>query len=216
MHLQTASSLARWGLTRTDRKGIMETLDRPTSGQNETKTYLAGLLLKTGQGNHEAFTEFYRLTSARVFGVVRRVVVDPELSEEVTQETFMLVWQDAGKYNPDLGSPTGWLVTIAHRKAVDKVRSRQSSANRDARWAAAGWKHPFDEVGESVTDRMEALHVFDSLTVLSPLQRESILLAYFGCLTYREVAEKLSVPLPTIKSRIRDGLTQLRTQYETA
>lgn len=192
----------------------METLSCTASGPDETRTYLAGLLLKTGQGNHEAFTEFYRFTSRRVFGAVRRVIVDPEISEEVTQEIFILVWQDAGKYNPALGSPIGWLVTIAHRKAVDRVRSRQSSANRDAKWAVAGWKHPFDEVAESVTDNIEALHVLDSLTSLTPLQRESILLAYFGCLTYREVAEKLSVPLPTIKSRIRDGLTQLRTQYE--
>ncbi|MEW1809044.1 ECF RNA polymerase sigma factor SigK [Pseudarthrobacter sp. NPDC080039] len=192
----------------------METLDRQPSGQDETRIYLAGLLLKTGQGNHEAFTEFYRLASPRVFGVVRRVVLDPHLSEEVMQEIFMLVWQNAGKYNPALGSPIGWLVTIAHRKAVDKVRSRQSSTHRDARWAAAEWKHPFDEVGESVTDGMEACQVFDSLTALSPLQRESILLAYFGCLTYREVAEKLSVPLPTIKSRIREGLSRLRTQYD--
>lgn len=206
--------MARWGLTRTDRKDIMETLGRPTSGQDETRTYLAGLLLKTGHGDHEAFTEFYHLTSSRVFGVVSRVVLDPHLSEEVMQEIFILVWQNAGKYNPDLGSPTGWLVTIAHRKAVDKVRSRQSSTDRDTRWAETGWKHPFDEVAESVTHSMEALQVFDSLAVLSVLQRESILLAYFGCLTYREVAEKLSVPLPTIKSRIRDGLTRLRAQYD--
>lgn len=193
----------------------METLDRPTSGHDEIRTYLADLLLKTGRGNHEAFTEFYRLTSPRVFGVVRRVVLDPDLSEEVMQEVFVLVWQNAGRYNPDLGSPTGWLMTIAHRKAVDKVRSWQSSTNRDARWAEAEWQHPFDEVAESVTDSMEALQVFDSMAVLSALQRESIVLAYFGCLTYREVAEKLSVPLPTIKSRIRGGLTRLRIQFDT-
>ncbi|MDQ0213569.1 RNA polymerase sigma-70 factor (ECF subfamily) [Arthrobacter bambusae] len=192
----------------------METLDRSASSPNESRAYLAGLLLKTGQGNHEGFTEFYRLTSPRVFGVVRRVVLDPEISEEVTQEIFILVWQDADKYNPDLGSPIGWLLTIAHRKAVDRVRSRQSSTNRDARWAAAAWKPLIDEVAESVTDSMETLHVFDSLTALSPLQRESILLAYFGCLTYSEVAERLSTPIPTIKSRIRDGLKRLRVQYE--
>lgn len=194
----------------------METLDRPPSGQDEARTFLAGLLVEAAGGNHEAFSEFYRLTSPRVFSVVRRVVRDPELSEEVVQEVFLLVWQNADRYNPALGSPFAWLVTMAHRKAVDKVRSWQSSADRDARWATAEWEHPFDEVGEAVTNRMEVRQVSEALTVLSPLQRESILLAYFGSLTYREVAEKLSVPLPTIKSRIRDGLSRLRAQLDVA
>lgn len=192
----------------------METLDRPPFGQDEAETFLAGLLGEAAEGNHEAFSDFYRLTSPRVFSVVRRVLRDPELSEEVMQEVFLLVWQNAAKYNSALGSPHAWLVTIAHRKAVDKVRSWQSSADRDARWATAEWKQPFDEVGEVVTDRMEVRQVSEALTALSPLQRESILLAYFGSLTYREVAEKLAVPLPTIKSRIRDGLSRLRTQLD--
>ncbi|GGI00765.1 sigma-70 family RNA polymerase sigma factor [Arthrobacter liuii] len=182
----------------------------------EDPTYLTGLLQETGEGCHEAFTEFYRRTSRRVFGVVRRVVVDPGLSEEVTQEVFIVVWQDASKYDCVLGSPTAWLFTIAHRKAVDKVRSHQSSINRDARWAAASWTRPDDEVATSFTDRMEALQLMDSLAALSPLQREAIVLAYFGSLTYREVAESLSEPLPTIKSRIRDGLKHLRGQLEPA
>lgn len=177
---------------------------------------LAGLLRETGQGSHQAFEEFYRRTSRRVFGMVRRVVVDPGLSEEVTQEVFIVVWRDAGAYDPALGSPTTWLLTIAHRKAVDKVRSHQSSTNRDARWASASWSRPYDEVTTSALDRMDALHLRDSLAALSPLQREAILLAYFGSLTYREVAERLSKPLPTIKSRIRDGLKQLRGQLDPA
>lgn len=179
-------------------------------------TCLIGLLRETGQGSHQAFEEFYRRTSRRVFGMVRRVVVDPGLSEEVTQEVFIVVWRDAGAYDPALGSPTTWLLTIAHRKAVDKVRSHQSSINRDARWASAAWSRPYDEVTTSALDRMDALHLRDSLAALSPLQREAILLAYFGSLTYREVAERLSKPLPTIKSRIRDGLEQLRRQLDPA
>ena len=177
---------------------------------------LAGLLRETGQGSHQAFEEFYRRTSRRVFGMVRRVVVDPGLSEDVTRDVFIGVWRDAGTYDPALGSPTTWLLTIAHRKAVDKVRSHQSSTNRDARWASASRSRPCDEVTTSALDRMNALHLRDSLAALSPLQREAILLAYFGPLTYREVAEKLSKPLPTIKSRIRDGLKQLRGQLDPA
>lgn len=194
----------------------MDTQDRYTPAAEDTATYLAGLLQETGEGCHEAFTDFYRRTSRRVFGVVRRVVVDPGLSEEVTQEVFIVVWQDASKYDPSQGSPTAWLLTIAHRRAVDKVRSHQSSTNRDARWAAVSWTSPYDEVATSFIDRMEALQLMDSLAVLTPLQREAIVLAYFGPLTYREVAERLAKPLPTIKSRIRDGLKQLRGELEPA
>ncbi|GAC1490951.1 MAG: sigma-70 family RNA polymerase sigma factor [Pseudarthrobacter sp.] len=194
----------------------MDTNDRYAPASEDPAHYLAALLYKTGLGCHEAFTQFYVRTSRRVFGVVRRVVVDPGLSEEVAQEVFVAVWQDASKYDPVLGSPTAWLLTIAHRRAVDKVRSHQNSTNRDARWAAASWTRPYDEVSDSFTDRMEVLQLMDSLAAISPLRREAIVLAYFGPLTYREVAERLSEPLPTIKSRIRDGLKQLRRQLEPA
>ncbi|GAC1484165.1 MAG: sigma-70 family RNA polymerase sigma factor [Pseudarthrobacter sp.] len=197
-------------------EGTMDTNDRYAPAPEDPAHYLAALLYKTGLGCHEAFTQFYVRTSRRVFGVVRRVVVDPGLSEEVAQEVFVAVWQDASKYDPVLGSPTAWLLTIAHRRAVDKVRSHQNSTNRDARWAAASWTRPYDEVSDSFTDRMEVLQLMDSLAAISPLQREAIVLAYFGPLTYREVAERLSEPLPTIKSRIRDGLKQLRKQLEPA
>lgn len=182
----------------------------PSPTHEDSETSLTGLLRETGEGSDRAFTEFYRRTSRRVFGLVRRVVLDPGLSEEVTQEVFIVVWRDAAKFDPVQGTPTAWLLTIAHRKAVDKVRSHQSSTNRDARWASSSWTRPYDEVATSSLDRMETLQLMDSLAALSALQREAIVLAYFGSLTYREVAERLSKPLPTVKSRIRDGLQQLR------
>lgn len=186
----------------------------PDSGDSAGR--LIGLLQEIGQGRHEAFSEFYRLTSRWVFGVVRRVVLDRGLSDEVTQEVFIVVWRDAAAYDPALGSPSGWLLTITHRRAVDRIRSRQSSTNRDAPWASASWSRPYDQVDASSMERMDALQLRDSLAALPPLQREAIVLAYFGPLTYREVAERLSKPLPTIKSRIRDGLKQLREQLEPA
>lgn len=187
-----------------------------TPSPQERDTNLIGLLQATGQGSEKAFTEFYELTAPKVFGLARRVVLDSGLAEEVTQEVFIVVWQDAATYDPAKGRPTTWLLTIAHRKAVDKVRSHQSSNTRDSRWAAASWRRPYDEVATSFLDRMERLQLMDSLAVLSPLQREAIVLAYFGSLTYREVADRLSKPLPTIKSRIRDGLNLLRKQLEPA
>ncbi|MEC5179268.1 ECF RNA polymerase sigma factor SigK [Arthrobacter sp. CG_A4] len=177
---------------------------------------LAGLLRSTAQGDPDSFTDFYRRTSARVHGLVRRVLVDPGLSEEVTQEIFLGVWQDAGKFDHALGSPLGWLMTIAHRRAVDRVRSYQSSTNRDERWASASHVVAHDEVAETVAGRIESRALLASISALPALQRESIALAYFGCLTYREVAERLAAPLPTVKSRIRDGLRLLRVELETA
>lgn len=181
----------------------------------DSRDVLAALIVQIASGDHAAFTEFYRHTSRRVFGTVRRILLDPALSEEVAQEVFIDVWQHASKYQPAIGSPAAWLMTIAHHKAVDKVRSHQSSANRDGRWAAANHSIAYDEVLESVTSRSESRELMKCLTRLSEVQREAIVLAYFGCLTYREVAERLSKPLPTIKTRIRDGLQQLRAQVVT-
>ncbi len=177
---------------------------------------LAHLLERTAQGDHEAFSDFYGQTSARVFGLVRRVLLDRELSEDVTQEVYVMVWQTASKYSPMAGSPMAWLMTIAHRRAVDRVRSHHSSQIRDRRWAGHTGNMPYDVVSETVIDRMDAQTLHRSLGCLSALQREAIVLAYLGSLTYRQVAEQLATPLPTIKSRIRSGLTRLRTELEPA
>ena len=177
---------------------------------------LARLLGRTAQGDHQAFSDFYGQTSARVFGLVRRVLIDHELSEEVTQEVFIVVWQTSSKYSPTAGSPMAWLMTIAHRRAVDRVRSPHSSQIRDRRWAGHTGNMPYDVVSETVINRMEAQSLHRSLGCLSALQHEAIVLAYLGCLTYQQVAEQLATPLPTIKSRIRAGLTRLRAELEPA
>lgn len=191
------------------------TKEHVLSPRDERENLLAGLLLQTAAGDQEAFSEFYRRTSRQVTALVLRVVIDRELGEEVVQEVFLVVWQDAGKYRQTLGTPTAWLMTIAHRRAVDTVRSNQSSRNRDDRWARTA-SLTYDGVLQSVTDKMDARMLVASLSCLSALQRESIVLAYFGCLTYREIADRLSVPLPTIKSRIRDGVQRLRAHLDPA
>jgi RNA polymerase sigma-70 factor (ECF subfamily) len=187
----------------------------PPLRADESRQPLADLLLRIADGDHVAFADFYALTSREVFGRIRRVVIDLHLSEEVTREVFIVVWRDAVKYAPSLGSPTAWLMMIAHRRAVDTVRSSQSSRNRDDRWAVAG-AGSGDTVGDTVAQRSDAVSVMSSLACLSVLQREAIELAYFGCLTYREVSEKLAIPLPTVTSRIRDGLQKLRLHLEPA
>jgi RNA polymerase sigma-70 factor (ECF subfamily) len=172
---------------------------------------LAGLLARIAGGDQAAFAEFYQLTSRRVFGMARRVLIDPELSEDTTQEVFLQVWQNAAKFNPEAGSPMSWLMTISHRRAVDKVRSAQSATDREAKYGASSQDVDHDSVSAEVDSKLEAEAVVRCLETLTDTQQESVRLAYYGGLTYREVAERLNAAVPTIKSRIRDGLIRLKT-----
>ena len=172
---------------------------------------LVALLEQIAAGDQAAFAEFYELTSRRVFGMARRVLIDVELSEDTTQEVFLQVWQNASKFNPEAGSPLAWLMTISHRRAVDKVRSSQSSTDREAKYGASSQDIDHDSVSDEVGSRLEAEAVVRCLGTLTDTQQESVRLAYYGGLTYREVAEKLNAAVPTIKSRIRDGLIRLKT-----
>ena len=172
---------------------------------------LAQLLARIAQGDQASFAEFYRLTSRRVFGMARRVLIDPELSEDTVQEVFLQVWQNAARFDPASGSPLAWLMTISHRRAVDRVRSSQSATDREARYGATSQDIDHDSVSDEVDSRLEAEAVVRCLGTLTETQQESVRLAYYGGLTYREVAEKLNAAIPTIKSRIRDGLIRLKT-----
>ena len=181
------------------------------TGEPEERDALVRLLQLTADGDRSAFAQLYQLTSKRVFGMARRVLVDPDLAEDTTQETYLQVWQAAAKFDPAAGSPLAWLMTIAHRRAVDKVRSTQSATDREARYGATSQMIEHDDVVDTVSSRLEAESVVRCLDTLTETQRESVRLAYYGGLTYREVAEKLGAAVPTIKSRIRDGLLRLKT-----
>ena len=166
-------------------------------------------LRQAGRGEQEAFSRFYDLTAAMVHGVILRVVRDPGMAEEVTQEVFVEIWRLAPRYDPSRGSAKSWAATIAHRRAVDRVRSEESRRRReeaDGRGEAAA----FDSVSETVGDDLERDRVTKALTSLSVTQREAVTLAYYGGHTYREVAALLDVPEGTVKTRIRDGLIRLR------
>ncbi|MFJ7750542.1 ECF RNA polymerase sigma factor SigK [Arthrobacter sp. NPDC097144] len=174
--------------------------------QAPLETLLAGI----AAGSRDDFAAFYAATSRRVYGLARRVLIDAELSEDTTQEVYLQVWTSASRFDPAVGSPLAWLLTLAHRRAVDRVRSEQSSANREARFGAAMQEPDYDNVVDTVTQRLDAEAVVQCLDSLTDTQRESVRLAYYGGLTYREVAEKLNAAVPTIKSRIRDGLIRLK------
>jgi len=198
--------------------GVMETPNAPNpeaaapAGTSaDINGRLGSLLGLIAQGDQDAFAEFYSLTSRRVFGMARRVLIDAELSEDTTQEVFLQVWQNAAKFNAAAGSPLAWLMTISHRRAVDKVRSSQSATDREAKYGASSQEIDHDSVSDEVGSRLEAEAVVRCLATLTDTQQESVRLAYYGGLTYREVAERLNAAVPTIKSRIRDGLIRLKT-----
>lgn len=172
------------------------------------------LLELSADGDLEAFARFYDLMAPRVHGLALRILRDPGYAEETVQEVFLQVWKQASGYRPALGSVQSWVLTIAHRRAVDRVRSESSATRRDEADAAAGVVQS-DDVAEQVTDQIskaeDAARVRGCLGQLTDTQRESIEMAYFTGLTYREVADQLGAALPTVKSRIRDGLRRLKT-----
>ena len=168
------------------------------------------LLALTAGGDVAAFSALYDRVTPWVFGLVRRILRNPAQSEEVTQEVMIDVWRTATRYDPDRGSAHSWILTIAHRRAVDRVRSEQAAADRTELAGIRSAEVDFDQVSDTVTTRLETEQVRRCLGSLTELQRESIELAYYNGYTYPEVAQRLGAKLPTIKARMRDGLIRLR------
>ncbi|MFC7268097.1 ECF RNA polymerase sigma factor SigK [Microbacterium fluvii] len=179
---------------------------------------LAGALLAriADDGDQRAFADLYDMLAARVFGLVLRVLVDRAQSEEVLQEVFLEVWQTAARFAPNKGQGRTWVFTIAHRRAVDRVRSAQSAAARDVRVGHRDLDVAHDGVAEQVELQIEGERVSRALRVLPEAQREAIVLAYYGGYSQSEIAALVGSPLGTIKTRMRDGLSRLRTEMGVA
>jgi RNA polymerase sigma-70 factor, ECF subfamily len=170
----------------------------------------AELMRLVARGDEQAFEQVYDIVIGPVFGAVRRIVRDPAQSEEVAQEVMVELWRSAARYAPERGSVLTFAMTLAHRRAVDRVRSAQAAADREEHVGRREAVRPFDEVAEQVSTRFEQEQVRRCLGTLTELQRESVVLAYYGGRTYKEVGELLDTPLGTIKTRLRDGLIRLR------
>ncbi|MFE6739388.1 ECF RNA polymerase sigma factor SigK [Streptomyces tubercidicus] len=171
---------------------------------------LEALLGRVSRGDHHAFESLYTAVAGAVLGLVRRVVRDPAQSEEVAQEVLIEVWRSAARFDARQGSAMAWIMTLAHRRAVDRVRSVQAASDRDHRAGMGAYTAPFDEVSEQVERRLEREQVRRCLQQLTELQRESVTLAYYRGYTYRETADLLGAALGTVKTRLRDGLIRLR------
>ncbi|MGW7264918.1 sigma-70 family RNA polymerase sigma factor [Streptomyces sp. NPDC054842] len=171
---------------------------------------LETLMTEVVGGDQEAFAVVYDATVSPVLGVARSVLRNQAQAEEVAQDVLVEVWRTAAHYRPDRGTVINWILTLAHRRAVDRVRSVEASTAREHKAALLDHTPEFDEVAEQVEARFEREQVKRCLNALTGIQRQSVTLAYYRGLTYREVAESLALPLGTVKTRLRDGLIRLR------
>jgi RNA polymerase sigma-70 factor, ECF subfamily len=175
---------------------------------------LTRLLERAGTGDRAAFAELYDAVVTRVFGLARRVVRDPAQAEKVAQEVMVDVWRHAPRFDPVLGSALSWMLSITHRRAVDKVRSEVAARRRTRDVAILEPTVARDPAGEAAEASGSVGRVRAAFEVLTDLQRQAIELAYFDGLTYRQEAETLGTPLGTVKTRIRDGMLRLRPVHE--
>ena len=173
---------------------------------------LDALLVRTATGDQAAFSAFYDATAPRVLGLIRRLLIDPAQSEEVAQEVFLEAWQSAARFDPNKGRAQTWIMTMAHRRAVDRIRASQASRDRDAAVGIRDLPTAYDQVAETVEVRVEHERVEVAMRALSEPQRRALVLAYYGGLSQSEVAAELGVPLGTAKTRLRDAMIRLRQE----
>ncbi len=173
----------------------------------------SALLTRIAGGDQAAFADLYDLLSSRVFGLILRVLVNRSQSEEVLQEVFLEIWQTASHFTADRGRGRTWILTMAHRRAIDRVRSSQASADRDVRAGARDLDVAHDSVAEQAELSIDAERVVDALSALPEPQREALVLAYYGGYSQSEIATITGSPLGTVKTRMRDGLTRLRAYW---
>lgn len=183
----------------------------PTSDAEEDLS-IESLLREVAAGSRTAFAEVYDRISSRVMGLVTRLLRDRAQSEEVTQEVFLEIWQQASKFDANRGSGMAWVLTMAHRRAIDRIRASQKSHERDLRIGIRDMERDFDHVSEAVEIRVENERVKTAMGRLTALQREAVILAYYGGYSHSEMAGILGIPLGTVKTRLRDGMIRLRDE----
>ncbi|MEZ0446262.1 ECF RNA polymerase sigma factor SigK [Cellulomonas sp. ICMP 17802] len=180
------------------------------AGEADAPRSAEALLSEVAGGDDSAFATLYDLLGRGVFGTCLGVLRDPDHAAEVAQEVWVEVWRTAARFDAGRGSARTWTLTLAHRRAIDRVRAVQAQRDRDQRVLDQSAEREFDVVADEVESALEQVRVRDCLGTLTPTQKQAVVLAYYGGRTYREVADELAAPLPTVKTRIRDGLIRLR------
>ncbi|MEY2437644.1 MAG: polymerase sigma-70 factor, subfamily [Acidimicrobiaceae bacterium] len=169
----------------------------------------AALVVSISRYHQEALAEAYRRHGGAVFGLARRLLNDPGIAEELVQEVFLRLWNQPEKFDPARGSLRAYLLAHCHGRSVDVLRSDSSRRRREQRDAQRTAEAGYD-LEHEVWDLSVAEHVRTAVQALPKGERDAIELAYFGCYTYREVAQLLEQPEGTVKSRIRAGLRRMR------
>jgi RNA polymerase sigma-70 factor (ECF subfamily) len=171
---------------------------------------LPTLIERVGNGDQEAFSAVYDQLAPVLFGVIKRVLHDRAMSEDVTQEVFVQIWNSVHKFDADRASVTSWAVTIARRRAVDRVRQEQSQRRRIE---SLGQQRPDNcaDPSDEVAETADAQHVRRAIERLPVNQRDVIRLAFLDGQTHGAIAEQLGIPLGTVKGRVRCGLKRLHT-----
>jgi RNA polymerase sigma-70 factor, ECF subfamily len=190
---------------------VIDGVDVP-EGDQPPVDHVGELLAQVAGGDRRAFARLYDLISPRVFGLILRILVDRSQSEEVLQEVFLEIWQSASRFAPNKGQGRSWVMTMAHRRAVDRVRSSQASTDRDVRVGFRDLDVAHDDVAEQGELRIEGEKVAAAVATLPENQREALVLAYYGGYSQSEIAALVGAPLGTVKTRMRDGLARLRME----
>lgn len=188
----------------------------PDATRDAASAATDALLTRVAAGDQRAFAELYDLIAPRMLGLVRHVLKDHAQSEEVLQEVLLEVWQTASRFDPNKGRAVTWMLTMAHRRAIDRVRSAQSSRDRDVKIGIRDLDREYDQVAERAEIRIEHERVATALNKLTDLQRQAVELAYYGGYSHSEVSAMLGVPMGTVKTRLRDGMIRLREELGVA
>lgn len=170
------------------------------------------LLARVARGDVRSLEDLYRLFGRSVFSLALGILKDPRSAEEVTQEVFLSVWRSARDFDPQRGRARTWILSLAHHKSVDALRRQRLRTTEPLAETLADDR----DVAEQAMKAVDGARVRDALLALPKTQREVLTLAYYIGYTQREIAEKLGLPLGTVKTRMRDGLIRLRERFRAA
>jgi RNA polymerase sigma-70 factor (ECF subfamily) len=178
----------------------------------------AALLPAVAQGNVSAFEELYDRHSSTVYGILLRILANPEDAQEVLQETFVKAWTSASMFDAVRGSEVAWLISIARSRGIDRLRARRTRFDReDEAGRELSIFTSFVENATSADDAIQAEEreaVRGALAELPEAQRIALELAYFEGLSQSEIASRLSQPLGTIKTRMQLGMKKMRERLQ--